>query len=455
MKTQADKTQENESLSVANGVSQKQSSSESTFQFVDKRPEAVAQRKLQEMVNNSPKTEQAAQLQAMADNFSVQQQLSIQKKENHTGLPDNLKIGMENLSGMSLDDVKVHRNSDKPAQLQAHAYAQGIDIHLGPGQEKHLPHEAWHVVQQKQGKVKPIMQMKAGVNINDDESLENEADLLGFKAKQFVDSRHETFAQLKLNGLMNKRVVQMTLKDATSKYKITGGLKEDERTLADFLAGNDIKNRFYPDDRIELDVEFDQVLAAHNTHRKGKAGGQQSGNALKIKYDALLLKAQTRSVMVDTDNWNELIALGLDDIVGTSSIPPYYIKADAEKAAVNVWPTNLGDVPQDFWKALLTEAKKRNAPTPQPKVLSITVKQVLDHANTRFNAWRSGQETNRGAWAGSDAHGAEPDDYKTVGVQTMTLLKAELPTDGWKYKDNSLSAAHGFSLHKGNFIYHL
>ena len=45
-----------------------------------------------------------------------------------------------------MDDVNVHYNSNKPAQLQAHAYAQGTDIHLGPGQEKHLPHEAWHVV---------------------------------------------------------------------------------------------------------------------------------------------------------------------------------------------------------------------------------------------------------------------------------------------------------------------
>jgi len=49
----------------------------------------------------------------------------IQKKENNTGLPENLKTGMENLSGISMDDVKVHHNSDKPTQLQAHAYAQG------------------------------------------------------------------------------------------------------------------------------------------------------------------------------------------------------------------------------------------------------------------------------------------------------------------------------------------
>jgi len=119
----------------------------------------------------------------MANNHSMQQHQTIQKKENYTGLPDNLKTGMENLSGISLDDVKVHRNSDKPAQLQAHAYAQGTDIHLASGQEKHLPHEAWHVVQQKQGRVQPTMQMKGKVNVNDDTGLEKEADVMGAKAE--------------------------------------------------------------------------------------------------------------------------------------------------------------------------------------------------------------------------------------------------------------------------------
>ncbi|NQZ10619.1 MAG: hypothetical protein HRT35_25995, partial [Algicola sp.] len=37
------------------------------------------------------------------------------KKVNNTGLPDNLKSGMENLSGMNLSHVKVHYNSPKPA----------------------------------------------------------------------------------------------------------------------------------------------------------------------------------------------------------------------------------------------------------------------------------------------------------------------------------------------------
>lgn len=104
---------------------------------------------------------------------------------NNTGLPDNLKSGIENLSGFSMDDVKVHYNSDKPAQFNALAYAQGTDIHIGPGQEKHLPHEAWHVVQQKQGRVMPTMQMKTVHGVNSDSGLEREADIMGALALHY------------------------------------------------------------------------------------------------------------------------------------------------------------------------------------------------------------------------------------------------------------------------------
>jgi hypothetical protein len=101
-----------------------------------------------------------------------------QGKPKATGLPDPLKAGVEHLSGFAMDDVKVHYNSAKPAAVQALAYTQGTDIHVGPGQEQHLPHEAWHVVQQKQGRVKPTLQLK-GVAINDDAALEGEADQQG------------------------------------------------------------------------------------------------------------------------------------------------------------------------------------------------------------------------------------------------------------------------------------
>lgn len=125
-------------------------------------------------------------LQAQVDGGAVQREevatAAQASKPNNTGLPDNLKSGIESLSGMSMDHVKVHYNSSQPAQLNAHAYAQGSEIHVAPGQEQHVPHEAWHVVQQAQGRVRPTMQMKMGVPVNDDVGLETEADVMGARA---------------------------------------------------------------------------------------------------------------------------------------------------------------------------------------------------------------------------------------------------------------------------------
>jgi hypothetical protein len=128
------------------------------------------------------RVEEEEPLQGKFDAASSVQLKEEAAKPNNTGLPDNLKSGIESLSGMSMDNVKVHYNSSQPAQLNALAYAQGTDIHVAPGQEQHLPHEAWHVVQQAQGRVKPTMQMKEGVPVNDDKSLEHEADVMGAKA---------------------------------------------------------------------------------------------------------------------------------------------------------------------------------------------------------------------------------------------------------------------------------
>lgn len=75
-------------------------------------------------------------------------------RNNQTGLPNNLKQGMEQLSGRNMADVRVHSNSTQPAQLQANAYAQGTNVHLSPGQARHLPHEMSHVQQQREGSVR-------------------------------------------------------------------------------------------------------------------------------------------------------------------------------------------------------------------------------------------------------------------------------------------------------------
>ena len=107
------------------------------------------------------------------------------------GLPEGLRTVLEAMSGFSLADVVVHRNSAAPARLGAAAFTQGNQIHVGPGQERHLPHEAWHVVQQKQGRVKPTLQMKGGVAVNNDAALEHEADVMGSRAAGRASPRRE------------------------------------------------------------------------------------------------------------------------------------------------------------------------------------------------------------------------------------------------------------------------
>lgn len=179
-------------------------------------PQAIAQRKISQLIHNSSRmlaqrkmlSGEAVQrvedddelLQKKSEPIQRVEEEELQKKAatdspaqlkeqssakpNNTGLPDNLKSGIESLSGMSMDSVRVHYNSSQPAQLNALAYAQGTDIHVAPGQEQHLPHEAWHIVQQVQGRVQPTMQMKDGVPVNDDQGLEHEADVMGAKALQ-------------------------------------------------------------------------------------------------------------------------------------------------------------------------------------------------------------------------------------------------------------------------------
>lgn len=128
--------------------------------------------RLSSYLNDSPRM--VAQRQML-------ERVGLRAPVSRGGLPQPLRSGIEALSGLDMSEVSVHHNSDRPAQLNALAYAQGNDIHLGPGQEHHLPHEAWHVVQQRQGRVQPTMQM-AGLSVNDSGALESEADVMGRKA---------------------------------------------------------------------------------------------------------------------------------------------------------------------------------------------------------------------------------------------------------------------------------
>lgn len=120
---------------------------------------------------------------------TIEAQKRLVSKPNNTGIPTPMKNRFEALSGFSFDDVKVHYNSGKPSQLRALAYTKGNQVFVAPGQEKHLGHELGHVVQQKQGIVKPTKKIN-GLNLNDDVSLEYSANNCFTMKKSIVNENH-------------------------------------------------------------------------------------------------------------------------------------------------------------------------------------------------------------------------------------------------------------------------
>ncbi|WP_309120032.1 DUF4157 domain-containing protein [Paenibacillus sp.] len=111
---------------------------------------------------------------------------AIQRKSN--GIPEPVLQKMEASFGASFEGVNIHVGGEA-SEVGALAYTQGSDIHFAPGQyrpdtksgQELLGHELAHVVQQREGRVQPTAEV-AGVPLNDEKSLEAEADRLGAKA---------------------------------------------------------------------------------------------------------------------------------------------------------------------------------------------------------------------------------------------------------------------------------
>ncbi|MCL2291498.1 MAG: DUF4157 domain-containing protein [Candidatus Bathyarchaeota archaeon] len=134
-----------------------------------------------------------------------------------TTLPTHLQEKYEHQSGLSLTDVRVHYNSEEPAKLGAYAYAQGNQIHIAPRQEQHLPHEIGHIIQQKAGIVRPTIQLN-GVYINDNPTLEHEAEPLTLPAKTDVPYNSQSVLQLGRSASVPDPV-EMTTGTYTKKFE--------------------------------------------------------------------------------------------------------------------------------------------------------------------------------------------------------------------------------------------
>ncbi|MFC5475572.1 DUF4157 domain-containing protein [Paraherbaspirillum soli] len=232
---------------------------------------------------------------------------------SQSGLPDDLRYGVEALSGINLSRVKVHYNSAKPARLQAHAYAQGSEIHLAAGQEQHLPHEAWHVVQQAQGRVAPTVPL-GGAMLNDDQGLEREADAMGARAHRlgiaqtrFYDPHNAGVNRfpVAINAAAGQGIIQTKL--SLNKQVITFKNNSVEEFLKGILTS--ISDQ-------DLKAEFDQYFAENPDRLKHVmikwAGAPENKKIAKNDYQPPPGKQQKAKVR-HYDNADELALAALGE----------------------------------------------------------------------------------------------------------------------------------------------
>ena len=244
MKDKSQKSENRTSLAIAN---QNEQSTNQTTDFVDNSPEAQEARQLENMADNS---EEFLEIQDWQNKVE-------QSEENSTGLPDDLKTNLEGMSGMSLDHVKVHYNSSKPAALEANAYAKFPNIYIAQGQEKHLPEEAVHMVQQMQGRVKPTKEVN-GTPINDNTTLEKEAVQEGKKASGVVEKKKR------------KNLVQKKGQGVVQRAKI------EQKSHYGTFSVDDAKYDFIDSDkRLDLDLTFEPT---------GNADATKIGLVQVLKY---------------------------------------------------------------------------------------------------------------------------------------------------------------------------
>ena len=295
----------------------------------------------------SEKEAQQAEFSDHRDSSNRVAQLQ-ENADNKTGLPNQLKSGIENMSGIDMSDTKVHYNSSKPGEVGAHAYAQGTDIHVASGQEKHLGHEAWHVVQQKQGKVKPTTKIN-GQAVNDDPSLEKEADVMGEKALQQKSwTKPMQYKAVQSSSIQRRKSSAAAEKtEDSSKGEEKEGKKHPLSTLRDTLKSTDYK----------------VILKSKEDHPEGKEGMSMS-DKLKAAMEEKKAEASSKA--------NRASRVAKDKAKSTAKVIKGLVKKLKEKFS--------------WGEEELEKVEKKNKKTDQPSDKLATAKSALSTTGTVISA---------------------------------------------------------------------
>ncbi|MGB1206180.1 MAG: eCIS core domain-containing protein [Chitinophagales bacterium] len=302
----------------------------------------------------------------------------LQKQENKSstsnGLPTEVQMKMENSLGADFSNVNIHKDSKSATDVGALAYAQGNDVHFAPGQFKPntqagqelIGHELTHVVQQREGRVKPTTQAK-GLPVNDDKSLEKEADDMGKMAAQGkfesalisnkTNNQNKVIGQRKVAAAIQKKTVDIVNYDklADKIYKAIDGLGTDEEAVYSALSA--LKNEKSKIDALkakykqkysnsliqDIQDDFSGDELAHALNLLKATTTPKAGTTPKaIDYDKIAEKIRNAIVGAGTDEESVYAALSQ---LGQDATKIAALKA---KYKTKYSTTLLADIQGDF-----------------------------------------------------------------------------------------------------------
>ena len=155
-------------------------------------PPSLAQRSLRGSKQGALPAQVAQSQVQLADGGIDPRQLGLLRGGGQP-LSQALLAKMESAFNADFSDVRVHIGP-QAGRLGALAFTTGKDLYFAPGQyqpdsmqgQRLIGHELAHVIQQRQGRVRPSA---SGISVVLDQALEAEADRHGMRAALHIQSK--------------------------------------------------------------------------------------------------------------------------------------------------------------------------------------------------------------------------------------------------------------------------
>ncbi|GLR18372.1 eCIS core domain-containing protein [Portibacter lacus] len=232
---------------------------------------------------------------------------------------------MESSFGQDFSNVNFIQNSQSALSIGARAFARGEEIHFAPGEfnpstsrgRQLIGHELTHVIQQRQGRVSPTRQLK-GFQLNDNSTLEQEADDLGEKASRGQKLNIEPF-QLKSRGtVIQGDLLGMITGESQEEYneRRQRSLHENQETTSENLA----LRQEQPDQwLVAFDIAGEQhIIREYNSSHEIVTDSTYVNNRNFYRVGDVILSSSF------TPAWLRRIFPGIDELIGEEQETTYW-----------------------------------------------------------------------------------------------------------------------------------